>query len=127
MKNKLLKYLLIIIVLLLYIIIGNKVGFIIKCPINYITNFYCPGCGVTRMISSILKLNFYQAFRYNQFVFILTPFIIILFIDNLYSEYKNKTSLYKKIPNKVYYLLIILLIIYGILRNFIPYLAPTQI
>ena len=76
------------------------------------------------MIISILKLDFKSAFYYNQLLFILTPFIIVLLIDYIYSTIKNKIPLYKKINNRVWYILIIIFIIYGILRNIFPILAP---
>lgn len=45
---------------------------------------YCPGCGGTRMVQSILKLDFYQAFRYNPLVFVLLALIAIWDIYNNY-------------------------------------------
>lgn len=99
----------------------------IKCPIHLLTNLYCPGCGVTRMIKSILKLDFYQAFRYNQLLFILSPFFIFLFLDYVYSYIVKKESLYKKIPEYVWIIIIVLLIIFGIIRNIFPYFAPVNI
>ena len=77
MKNRIINisFLIIISILILEDIIS------IPCPFHFITGLYCPGCGITRMIKSILKLDFYQAFRYNQLLFILLPFFIIIIID----------------------------------------------
>ena len=124
MKNKTIY--LFIIIGLIYLILTHFTNFYIPCPIHFITDFYCPGCGITRMILAILRLDFYKAFRYNPLLFILMPFIIILLIDYIYSNYKNKTPLYKKIDNKIWYILIIILVIYGILRNIFPILAPID-
>ena len=99
----------------------------IPCPFHFITNLYCPGCGVTRMIKSILKLNFYQAFRYNQLLFILFPFFFFLIIDYIYSYIIKKKSIYKKIPEIVWIIIIIFLIIFGVIRNIFPYFAPVKI
>ena len=79
------------------------------------------------MIKSILKLDFYQAFRYNQLVFVLLPFFIFLLIDYLIKKILNKESIYKKIPEKVWIVLIIIFLIFGIIRNIFPYFAPTTI
>ena len=79
------------------------------------------------MLISILKLDFYQAFRYNPLLFILLPIAIFFYIDNLYCIYKNKNPLYKKINTKVWTVLLIILIIYGIVRNIYLPLAPTII
>lgn len=54
------------------------------------------------------------------------PFALVLYFD--YIVRKDKSS-YRKIPEVVWYIIIVLLIVYVILRN-IPYfsfLAPTSI
>ena len=99
----------------------------IPCPFHFITNLYCPGCGVTRMIKSILKLNFYQAFRYNQLLFILFPFFFFLIIDYIYNYIIKKKSIYKKIPEIIWIIIIIFLIIFELIRNIFPYFAPVKI
>ena len=85
------------------------------------------GCGVTRMIKSILKFDFYQAFRYNPLCFILFIISIPYFI--------YKTIIYIKTGNiklpslKLLIIIIVILFIYMVLRN-IPkfdYLIPTKI
>ena len=121
------KLLVFISLVLTYILLGSVFHIYIFCPINEFTGLHCPGCGITRMLLSILKLDFYQAFRYNPVLFVMFPFFIFLLIDEIISEFKNKKSILKKIPNKYYYIFIFILILYGILRNIIPYLAPTTI
>ena len=127
MKKKIIKILLGCLLLIIYLILGKKFNIFIKCPIHEIFHVYCPGCGLTRMLLSLLKLDFYQAFRYNPLLFILLPFAIFLFIENIYSEYKKKKSIFKRIPNYIWYILIMILLTYGVVRNFFPYLSPTNI
>lgn len=120
------KFIALIILLILYLLLSNYFHIYIPCPIKEITGFYCPGCGITRMFYSILKLDIYAAFRYNPLVFLTLPIGIYLYIDYLVRKDK---SLYKKIPEKLWYIIIVIFIIYGILRN-IPsfdFLAPTAI
>ena len=116
----------IVVFIIIYLIVGKIAHFYIPCPIHELTNLYCPGCGVTRMLLAILRLDFYKAFRYNPLAFILLPVAIVLVIDNLYKSYKNKTPIYKKIDDKIWYILIFILIVYGILRNIFPILAPID-
>ena len=81
------------------------------------------------MLISLLHLNFYQAFRYNPFLFILLPFLVIYYIYIIFQKYIFKNSNYKKLPNIAWYIILVLAIIFGIMRN-IPYfsfLAPTII
>ena len=129
MKKKLLIITSFLFLLIIYLIIGKKYNLYIPCVFHEITNLYCPGCGITRMLFSIIKGEFYQAFRYNPLLFIMLPFFIFLLIDYLYNSQKNKKSLYQKIPNTVWIILLIIVIIYGIIRNIYPftYLKPTLI
>ena len=114
----------IMVIILLYLLDG------LYCPINKVFNLYCPGCGITRCIISFLQFNFYQSFRYNPLIFILLPFLSVYIIYKLYIWlFDKKDNIITKIPNMVFYILIIILLIYGILRNidYFNWLAPTKV
>lgn len=121
--NKIPRVLLVILILLGYYFLNKYFNFSIPCIFYKLTNLYCPGCGVTRMLFSLIKLDFYQSFRYNPLVFIL---LIIYLLFKVICLLQNKKI---KIPEYVYYVILIVLIIYGILRNintpFGIYLRPT--
>ncbi len=122
-NKKVLFFGLLLLALIAYFFVDKYTGLAIQCPIHFVTGLYCPGCGLTRMLFAIIKLDFYQAFRFNPLVFILLVIYIIYFI----IKYIFKANI--KIPNRVSYSLIVVLIIYGIIRN-IPlfsYLQPTII
>lgn len=113
--------------LFIYYFFNAIYHFSIPCPIKTITGYYCPGCGITRLLFSLIKLDFYQAFRYNPLVFILIILTIIYFILKIFLKMIWKKDLI--ISQWIYYILIVILIFYGILRN-IPgfeYLTPTTI
>lgn len=102
----------------------------LPCPTKVFFNIDCAGCGTTRMLRAVLKGDFYQAIRYNAATFILIP-LIILFSVFQAAAYINgsENKLYKITPNWVYIVIIVLLVLFGILRN-IPlfsFLAPTEI
>ncbi|MBQ3408158.1 MAG: DUF2752 domain-containing protein [Clostridia bacterium] len=108
---------------ILFIIVLIRNNCRIPCIVYKTTGLYCPGCGGTRMFLSLFKLDIYQAFRYNMLFTIAIPFFIIHFICKIFFKLKYK------IPNLVWFLLLIIVILYGILRN-IPYfsfLGPTEI
>lgn len=97
-------------------------GIKIPCIFHEITGFYCPGCGVTRMIESLVHGEFYQAFRYNPLVFGLLILGCLFWLVKL--KYRDL-----KIPNGVVYVLLGITIGFGILRN-IPgfyYLRPIEL
>ena len=110
-----------IFLIILYLVFYKKLGISIPCFFHKITGLYCPGCGITRMLESILKLNIYQAFRYNTLAFTYLIGYIIYKIIN----YRHKI----KLNNYFIYGLLFITITFGILRN-IPifdYLKPTEI
>ncbi|MBQ9833761.1 MAG: DUF2752 domain-containing protein [Bacilli bacterium] len=128
MRNNTFKIILYVIIFLVgsytYYFLYENFSFSIDCLFHKITGYYCPGCGITRMIFSIIKLEFYQAFRYNPLVFIMLIFFVFCQVINIILK-RN----YKKITFKKEYalLLLVVVILFGIMRN-IPlfdYLKPT--
>ena len=99
----------------------------LPCYIRKITGFYCPGCGISRMFISLLKFDIYQAFRFNPLVFCLLVFVGIIAIIDIVLYYRKKEIL--KIGNKTYITILVLVILFGILRNipYISFLAPTVV
>ena len=112
-----------------YYFLNLEFGFSIPCLFHKLTNFYCPGCGITRMLFSIIRLDFYQAFRYNPLVFImLLLYILYKFLSIVVALcFKRKI----KIPKHIYYIILIIVILFGIVRNLpVPvfeYLKPTAL
>lgn len=122
-KKEMKLILLLISFLIIFLFLNKVFNFAIPCLFHEITNLYCPGCGITRMFLALFKLDFYQAFRYNPLVFILLILSIVYFLV------KKIGKLNFKLPNYIYYYLLFIVIIYGILRN-IPlfsFLAPTEL
>lgn len=116
--------------MVLYYFMFNELEIVIPCVFHLITGFYCPGCGITRMIFSLIKFDFYQAFRYNPLIFIFIPFILIIFIDLIIKWLiGRKDYLYLKINNKMWLILVIITLLFGIIRNipFFDYLIPTVV
>ncbi len=99
------------------------------CPIYQLTHLYCPGCGITRMLKSLLRGHFYQAFRYNPLVFLTLPFALLYVLDQYIAFQKHKKAITSHLEPYLWYILIVIFIVYGILRN-VPYfdfLKPTPI
>ena len=87
-------FIIFLILLILYLLLGHYFHLYLFCFIKKIFGFYCPGCGITRMLYSIITFDFYQAFRYNPLLFIMLPFGMLLYFDYLI---RKDHSLYKKI------------------------------
>lgn len=98
-----------------------------KCPWNKTFNIYCVGCGGTRMFYSLLELEFYQAFRYNPFIFILLILLTIYIIYIIICKILKKE--YYKLNTKHLIFISVIAIIFMVLRNieYFSYLQPTKI
>lgn len=106
-----------IIIGILYAVLVSVLKFGIPCFFYEITGLRCPGCGITRSILALLKLNIYEALSYNAFVFFIIAYILYLFICTA-KEYIISGK-YKLAGNKEYISIIflILLIAWTAVRN----------
>ena len=68
MKKRLIKVillsLLLVVILVGYYFINRHFHIGIPCIVHSTTGYYCPGCGVTRMLFSLLSLKIKDAFMY---------------------------------------------------------------
>lgn len=102
-----------------------KAGFAIPCIFHKLTGLYCPGCGVTTMCVRLVHLDFYGAFRSNPVVFVMIPIIAVIFLKQKYSALKYGKISKSKWITVTEVIMIIILILFGILRN-IPCFAFLQ-
>lgn len=99
----------------------------ISCTFYEILHVYCPGCGGTRMIVALSNLDFYQAFRYNPFLFVTSPILFVIYIQQsiLYIKYER----FSNYLDKFLIIYAVTLIMFGIIRNIgiFSWLEPTVI
>lgn len=117
MKKRILNVTVLIILLILILLFSLKILEIIdfKCIFRELFGIYCAGCGTTRMIKALLKLEFYKAFKYNPVMFIYFILFGIYFIYNSFIYIKENKI--KKLNFFIVIILIIILFIYMLLRN----------
>ena len=53
------------------------------CPFRLLTGISCPGCGLTRALSALLKLDFTLAYEMHPLVFLLPLAVLIFFLRKL--------------------------------------------
>lgn len=86
-------------------------------------HLYCPGCGNTRSVTALLGGDVGSALRYN-----ITPVIVFILCVCAYLElaFYSFSRPIRILPRNDRFYLIgsIILIIYLVIRNFIPYLTP---
>ena len=122
----LLTTLLIVTAAILYILKMNGV-IQLRCPIRMYTGLECPACGLTRMVTSILNLEVYQAFRYNPFIFTAIPWIVYMYIA-IWRCYIKYGVVSDRLANQLLVFAFIL-ITFGVIRNlsWFTFLKPTTI
>lgn len=79
-KEQIKKYLYLIVsagLLCLFLYLTN-----IGCPIKFITGISCPGCGMTRALFSLLRLDVKSAVYYHPLVFVMPVIVIIILLRN---------------------------------------------
>lgn len=113
---------------IVYIYFFQHLKLKVPCIFHKLTGFYCPGCGLTRCLNALFHLEFYQAFRFNALFFLFLPVFLFYVIVLIYSKLKKQDGILKKwFPDWTWYLLLVITILFGILRNipFFDWLAPT--
>lgn len=81
--------------LLLFLVILVLLNFFYTCPFRLILGISCPGCGMTRALHSMLRLDFSGAFHYHPLFWTIPLIFIYLFakyITSLLFKRKNNTS-----------------------------------
>ena len=109
-----------------------KDGLGLVCPIYTLTGYYCPGCGAGRACYAILHMQFYQAFRYNPLLVLILPWLILYYlICWIQWLICGREKLSVNIPLWIPMTVLIMMLIYGIVRNISVYpftvLAPTKV
>jgi hypothetical protein len=86
-------------------------------------HLYCPACGNTRSLSALLQGDLLKALRYN-----VVPILVLLIAFAGYIELATYSfGIHRRLlPRRlsVYIVLIILVFLYLLLRNFVPFLSP---
>lgn len=109
----------IIILLALYGFMYSKyIEMLPVCWVYESTGFFCPACGITRCVSSLLQGNWIQAFFYHMVFFVGILYLLVInivYIVNLNKKEKIGTWVY---PKYWYvFIFVILLFFYTIIRN----------
>lgn len=50
------------------------------CPTQYLTGYYCPGCGSLRALHALLHGDLAAAFSQNALTVVSIPFLVLLFL-----------------------------------------------
>jgi hypothetical protein len=102
-------------VLVIYGIFVSATGIAIPCVFHRITGLQCPGCGSTRMLSAMLRLDIKGAYAANPFLLVTSPFLAFEVIYEFILTHDNLH--FKRVNNVLLIIYCAALIIFGIVRN----------
>ncbi|MBP1755349.1 MAG: hypothetical protein H6Q59_1747 [Firmicutes bacterium] len=94
-----------------------------KCFIYQYLHLYCPACGNTRSITALLHGDLSASIRYNPVPVLGLVLAITAYVEFTLNSFGIRIRL---MPRRLwfYLILILLLVIYFVLRNLYPDLAP---
>ncbi len=94
-------------------------GLGIPCVFHLVTGWKCPGCGISHMLLSLMRLDFGAAFGYNAVLLCVSPFLLVLsglWICRYIRYGRSGTSRFERILEIA---LAGVLVAWGIVRNVI--------
>ncbi len=113
-----------IIAAVLYFLPPSETKLFPGCPWHMLTGTYCPGCGSVRGVTEIVNGNLFGLWNQNPLAMVLAPIIIYAAIRKVVEAVAAYQMPAILTPQWVYVVLLIMILAYWVLRNFIPYLAP---
>ena len=93
-------------------------GWGIPCIFHLVTGLQCPGCGVSRMLLALLRLDFREAFRANPALLCMLPLLLLLGGRILWL-YVHCGTLRSKDVDAAAGILCGVLLVFGAVRNFV--------
>lgn len=92
------------------------------CPVYTHLHLYCPACGNTRCVKALLNGDLITAIRYNISPIVFGFFLLLAYLELATYSFGHHIKL---LPRKLHYYIIVLLllILYVGLRNFIPFMT----
>lgn len=95
------------------------------CTFHKVTGYWCTGCGNTRSCIALLHGHIWTAIRNNATMPFLSLLLCLLYAENLAAVFGKDIKL---LPRKTWIWMIVigLFVVYYIVRNFIPALAPIS-
>jgi len=110
----------------LAIVDPNEPGHYPICPSRAIFGIDCPGCGGMRGINSLLHGDVAGAINHNLLLLIVVPLAVVFWVRWLLraiqGRYPSVTARQFRFRNRILIISLVLMLAFGVVRNFVPYL-----
>jgi len=105
----------------------NEAGHYPVCPSRAIFGVDCPGCGGMRGMHSLLHGDIAGALNHNVLLLIVVPLAVVFWVRWLISavqgRYPSVTSRQFQFRNRTLIISLVVILAFGVVRNFVPYLG----
>ena len=102
----------------------SEYNYIPQCPWNKLTGTYCPGCGSVRAAQSLVNGNMFGLVQNNPLLALSLPFFAILLFSTAFQALRGYKLFSFHITKSGIAVLSAVIIVYWVLRNYMPALAP---
>ena len=100
-----------------YAVFSLKTGLLIPCPLRRMTGLLCPGCGVSHLCLSLLRLDLPGAWAANPGLFLLLPGFLLLAVRLSVRWVRQGSTRPVPWESALIVGMILWLVIWGVLRN----------
>ena len=94
-------------------------GLAVPCLFRTVTGRLCPGCGVTRLCLALLRWDWAEAWSANPVLLLMLPVLAALGVRLAVRYVREGSSAGPKWESALLWVMTILLVIWGAVRNFL--------
>ena len=110
------RYVILLTIGILYFVFISLTDMGIPCVFRLVTGLQCPGCGISRMLASLIRLDFAAAFRYNPVILLTSPILLFAFIRSDIDYIRTGKS-YIERYRFLWIAELVILLAFGVIRN----------
>ena len=100
-----------------YMIFSELTGLALFCPFWTFLHIYCPGCGVSRMLTHLAHLEFFEAFSSNCVLFCLLPVFAAVMIRHAYLFIRYGKKGFSRAETVAAWVIVGILLAFAVVRN----------
>lgn len=107
----------------------NEAGHYPVCPSRALLGIDCPGCGGLRGMNCLLHGDVAGALDHNLLLLVIVPAAVVLWVLWLIRAWRGRypevNARQFAFRNRLLMLSLVLMLAFGVVRNFVPYLGST--